>query len=157
LPALEYLGLDSEMRIAREVATRELRSAVVNSWAGYDTSAGSRAAGLAELLGNSSLLPSAWVATLSSSFGDPLLQHRIKIAKALLDSDWVQVEALAATLNRDYPTHYHYFWYRGLALYKLGRNSEAKKALSTYTQYSKDELEYPKALEILKKIGGSNR
>ena len=89
---------------------------------------------------------------MTSATGNPQLQSRIKLIKALLDADWTQVESLAAVLNRDYPTQYHDYWYRGLALHKLGRDKEAIGPLTTYTQYAKEELEFPDAVEILQSI-----
>jgi hypothetical protein len=153
IPPLEALGMAEELRLAREAAGRELRKTVADSWARHDTSSGTRALDLAEILGGTDTLPAAWIVDMSSGSGDPAFQHRVLMTAALLRSDWAQVEKEAAVLNKDYPTHYHYFWYRGLASHKLGRAREAADALLTYVRYSKDELEYPKAIEILKTLG----
>jgi hypothetical protein len=105
-------------------------------------------------LGDSSGLPAAWVADMSNLSGNPMFRIEVIMDKAWLDGDWTSVEKQAALLNRDFPTHYHYFWSRGFALAKLGRKNEAIAALLNYTRYSKDELEYPKAVELLKTLSG---
>ena len=155
IPALELLGLEAELKVARDVAAREIRKSIIESWATGDEGKVGQALELALLLHDSAVLPAAWVADMSSRNGDPQFQLRILMTKAYLDSDWTGVEKQAAVLNRDFPAHYHYFWYRGLALFKLGRKEEAATALLTYTRYAKEELEYPKALELLKALGVS--
>ncbi|MFT3784133.1 MAG: hypothetical protein QM790_19165 [Nibricoccus sp.] len=68
-----------------------------------------------------------------------------------------KLESEAAVVNREYPAHYHYFYHRGLALHKLGRDREAIAPLTTYIKYSKDELEYPEAVELLETLKNSSQ
>jgi hypothetical protein len=77
----------------------------------------------------------------------------VRLVQAYLESDWARVEAEAGALNRDYPSSYSFYWYRGLALHNLGRQTEAAMALTVYAQHARDELEYPKAVEILSSMG----
>jgi hypothetical protein len=154
IPALEFLGFAPELKVASDVAVREMRWSVVESWATGDETIGGKALKLALVLGDSSGLPAAWVADMSNLSGNPMFRIEVIMDKAWLDGDWTSVEKQAALLNRDFPTHYHYFWSRGFALAKLGRKNEAIAALLNYTRYSKDELEYPKAVELLKTLSG---
>jgi tetratricopeptide (TPR) repeat protein len=154
IPALEFLGYADELKVARDVAVREMRWSVVESWATGDEAAGGRALKLALVLGDSAALPAAWVADMSNFSGNPMFRSTVIMDKACLESDWAGMEKQAALLNRDFPTHYYFFWSRGFALAKLGRKEEAIAALLNYTRYSKDELEYPKAIELLKTLGG---
>jgi len=152
IPAYRLLGMDTELRLATGVAERELRSAVVNSWATHNEAVANHALELARVLKSSALLPDAWVNEMAASAHDPLFQHKVRLVKCFLAEDWAQSEREAAALNRDFPAFYHFYWARGFALHKLGRDEEAKKALTTYTQFSKDEAEYAEAVALLKTI-----
>jgi tetratricopeptide (TPR) repeat protein len=157
IPAFDLLGMAEERRLALEAARRALREAVLDSWVRHDESAGGTALDLALAIGDPSALPAAWVSAMSSGSGNPQFQGRVRLVEAYLESDWGRVEEEAAELNRDYPASYSYYWYRGLAAHKLGRDREAAKALSTYVRYAHDELEYPRAMELLKALDPAAR
>jgi hypothetical protein len=110
---------------------------------------------LALVLRDPAALPPAWVRDLGEESADPLLRMRVPLVSAFLRSDWAGVESAAAALNREYPTRYSFYWYRGLALHHLGRDAAAAQALSTYVQHAKDELDYPLAMALLKTIDGT--
>jgi hypothetical protein len=153
IPAYKVLGRD--LSGVLEAARRELRGALLDSWLQHDESSGNSALDLALAIGDPAALPSGWVKEMISGPGDPIFQGRVRVVEAVLNRDWAKVESESAGLNSSYPTSYSYYWYRGLALHKLGRDGEAAAALSTYVRHARDELEYPEAVEILKSLGGT--
>jgi hypothetical protein len=154
IQAFECLGLKTEVASAKDVARGYLRETVLGSWATGDEQLGAEALDLAEAIGDPGALPAAWLADMGSGPGDPFFQDRVRLVQASLASDWAGMESAAAALNRDYPTRYAYYWYRGLALHRLGREREAARALDTFASHAKDELQYPEALRILAAIRG---
>lgn len=151
IPAYRLLGRDPGM--AMEAARSELRNAVLDSWLQHDESSGNRALDLALAIGDSGALPAGWVREMETGIGDPLFQGRVRVVEAYLDGNWTRLEAEASWLNREYPTSYSYYWYRGLALHNLGRDREAAAALAIYTRHAHDELDYPRAVALLRTIG----
>jgi hypothetical protein len=153
IPAFASLGMDAELGTAREAARRILREDVSESWVLGDASDADAALDLALVLHDPAALPPAWVAELERNSDNPMLQERVLLVDAYLHSDWTSVESAAAAINRDFPTRYSFYWFRGLALHHLGRDAAAAEALATYVRYAKDELEYPQALALLNTIG----
>lgn len=152
LPALELLDMAPELKAAREASARIVRAEVLDSWARGNESAGEAALELALVLGDKSILPRAWVDEMGSGDGNPLFQGRVLLDQAYLESDWARVANLAGALTRSYPSRYSFYWYLGIALHHLGRESEAAGALAPYLKYARDEFEYPKALELAKTL-----
>ena len=97
-------------------------------------------------------LPDAWLAGLGSSLPDETVRHRVAIVDAKIRQDWPRLLQLAESTLALQPTNYRYYWYKGLALARLGRKSEAKEALAIYTKYSRDEIEYPEAQALLDEL-----
>jgi hypothetical protein len=147
IPAYAALGRDRS--VALEAARRALRDAVLDSWLQHDEASGNAALDLALAIDDPGALPPGWIREMGTGTGDPLFQGRVRVVAAYLHRDWAQLEVESAELNRTYPTSYSYYWYRGLALEKLGRPGEAAEALTTYTRHAHDELEYPRAVAIL--------
>ncbi|MGA2052719.1 MAG: hypothetical protein ABSH19_05345 [Opitutales bacterium] len=50
------------------------------------------------------------------------------------------------------PTQYDYYWTEARALIELGRQPEALEPLRVYVKYSRNDPDYPVAVEWLKKI-----
>ena len=153
IPAYELLGDGQELAMATGAARRALREAVLDSWIRHDEEAGSTALDLALAVGDEAALPPGWILEMGSGPGSPLFQGRVRLVQAFLASDWTRVEGEAASINRDYPSNYSFFWYRGLALHHLGRDGEAAAALRIYTQHARDEPEYPRAVALLASLG----
>lgn len=152
IPALELLGIEAELKTARDAAARLLREDVLDSWARGSEASGDAALDLAIVLGDKGALPRAWVDEMGSGSGNALFQGRVLLTKAYLGSDWVKVASQATALIRDFPSRYSFYWYLGLALHHLGRDREAADALASYLRYARDELEYPKAVELAKTL-----
>jgi hypothetical protein len=152
ISAFSQLGLADELSVARDSARIEARKSVAQAWASRERSAVTRALRLAEKLADPSLVPEAWEHDMVGGLPDPFLRQSVTIYCAQLHNDWKQVELTGRQINRDAPTHYHYYWLHGLASAKLGHKPEAVEALRTYTRYSKDEEEYPRAMQLLKEL-----
>jgi hypothetical protein len=67
--------------------------------------------------------------------------------------DWAAAVESAATLVKIYPTYYDSYWLQAQALWSAGRKAEAAAPLTTYVRYSKNEVDYPKAVAWLKELG----
>ena len=152
IPALDLLGMKTEADLARKTARRECRRAVVTSWASLDETGINRALDLAELLDDPEALPPGWVKAVSTGTANPWNQHRPLMIDAWLRRNWEEASRQAAQLIELYPNAYNSYWYRGMALHRLGRDEEAATALAVYTRYSKEELEYPEAVKLLEKL-----
>ena len=152
IPALDLLGMKTEADLARKTARRECRRAVVTSWASLDETGINRALDLAELLDDPEALPPGWVKAVSTGTANPWNQHRPLMIDAWLRRNWEEASRQAAQLIELYPNAYNSYWYRGMALHRLGRDGEAATALAVYTRYSKEELEYPEAVKLLEKL-----
>ena len=98
------------------------------------------------------LLPAAWAEQLGQSLTDPMKRLEVALIVANARDDWPAVARITTELNRDFPTFYHFYWYRGWAELQLKNKAEARKALEIYTRYAKDEREYPEAVALLQDI-----
>lgn len=152
LQAFARLDLKDELEVARTTTRTLVRTNVVQSWADYDSYAAIRAANFAERLDEPDLLPPAWVDELGRNLSDPFARQVVRLIDAKTRKDWHAAEALGFSFLRSYPTHYHYYWYVGLAASELGHHAEAIAALTTYVQYSKEEREYPAAIVLLERL-----
>jgi hypothetical protein len=153
IPALDLLGRKSEAALARGTAQKELKNAILESWAEANPFDVNKALTLAEVLGSPSPFPAGWVESVCARVTSPRLQGRVRLTDAWLRQDWKAVAKEAAAVVREYPSVYHYYWYQGSALARLGDKPAAIAALTLYTRYSKEELEYPAALALLKELG----
>ena len=55
-------------------------------------------------------------------------------------------------LIRLHPDYYSFYWPKAEALCRLGREAEAIAPLSKYVEYCKNELPFPEAVALLKRI-----
>jgi hypothetical protein len=152
LQAFALLDLKDELEVARATTRTLVRTQVVQSWADYVPHTAMRAAAFAESLEETGLLPAAWVEEMGRSLADPFARLVVRLIDAKQRKDWRLAEEIGTVLLRDYPTHYHYYWYVGLAASELGHRPEAIAALKTYVQYSKEEREYPAAVALLQRL-----
>ena len=150
--AFETAGMSTEARLARDAARRELKRTVVASWALSSDLGVTNALDLAEMLNDADALPRGWIIEMSKEIGDPALRHRLLRTDAWLAKRWEEVVNQSDELIRLHPDYYGFYWYKGAALCRLGRETEAIAPLSKYVEYSKDELSYPEAVALLKRI-----
>ena len=153
IPALTLLDRKDELAAAREVARRELRKEVAQSWLDHSSTSVATVGRFADLLHEPDLVPVAWAAELSRSLSDPFRRMEVQVISAAVRDDWTTLSRVAADLNRDYPTHYYFYWWRGLAESKLGHPEAARAALEVYTRYAKDEPHYLEAVALLQQLG----
>jgi regulator of sirC expression with transglutaminase-like and TPR domain len=89
---------------------------------------------------------------MSGEIGDPTLRHRLLRTDAWLNKRWDEVVKQADELIRLHPDYYAFYWHKGMALCRLGREAEAIAPLSKYVEYCKDEVAYPETVALLKRI-----
>ncbi len=157
IEAYTKLGMKEELQAARSQARVEVRKHVAQSWAAHDPDSRSLALLLAEVLAEPDLLPPAWAEHLQKNLPGSFERETVAVTRASLLRDWPATLAAATILNRDFPTHYHFYWHRAKAAAELGRKDEAREALTVYLQYSKDEKQYVEAQALAKKLGLKTR
>jgi len=150
--AFETAGMSTEANLARDAARRELKRTVLATWATYSDFSLAHALDLAEMLENADDVPRDWVLEMTQATGDPALRHRLLRTDAWLAKRWDEVVKQADELIRLHPDYYAQYWHKGAALCRLGREAEAIAPLSKYVEYCKDELSYPEAVALLKRI-----
>ncbi len=155
IPALEKTGRTNEAQRARRIAREALKHAILSSWAETANAGTSQAWNLAEVLNEPGLLPPAWVRDVTRKCGDPWISARLLMTDAWLDQRWADVVKDCDEQLRWAPRRYATFWYKGVALHRLGRKSEAAEALVKFMEFRRDSRQYPQALALLKEINGS--
>lgn len=151
ISAFDLLGMKTEASMARNIAKRELRKIIVETWAGsqHEVQIGLK---LAEILDDPALLPDEWISAIATQHLNTRIRTNTLLVQARVKKEWAAVLKNAEKLNSEYPTYYAYYWNKAEALWNLGRKAEAKSALETYTRYSKDEIEYPEAMRMLAEL-----
>jgi hypothetical protein len=153
LPALEAAGLQDEATLARDYLSRKLYRDVLSCWfKPTDRNLQSVTRDI-EGLQITKDIPDAFV-----SFADDHVQRKravlaFRVTRNYADQKWDAVAQASQDLLQAYPTYYSYYWTLGRSLAELGRKDEAVKALNIYCRYSLDEAEYPKAKDLLAKLG----
>ncbi len=154
LRAFAITGMNDELELARDTAKKSLYQAVLQSWhtvRSYDIADANE---LAELLGDVPGLPDAWFHDTAARTTSRLGNETICAGWSSLHQDWPRLLQIADEALANFPTHYHFHWFRALSLYHLDRKPEALEPLRAFVRYSKDETEYPKAMEMLKELEG---
>jgi hypothetical protein len=152
IPAFAALGMTDELHSARNAAQRALKSTLADSWVFGSDSSTAMALDLALAMADPEALPPAWVAELGSDPSNPLRAGRVRLVNFYLHADWAGVEREAASLNESYPNRYSFYGFRGFALHNLGRDDEAREALAVYVRHARDEVDYPRAVALLRSI-----
>jgi len=75
--------------------------------------------------------------------------------EAYARKDWPALLAASEGVLDAYPTYYNFDWYKGEALYQLGKMQESIAPLQIYVRYSKNELVYPLAVDRLNTVKGA--
>ncbi len=152
LRAFEMAGMNDELELARDAAKKAIYRGVLQSWTRLDPFDLNNVYEFAGALHDSSSLPENWVTATTSR----LLNRRVRLSIAAEDADlrkdWPRLLQVADEAIKAYPTYYHFQWYKGAALYHLGRKPETIEPLHIYVRYARDEFEYPKAMEWLNEL-----
>jgi TolA-binding protein len=157
LPALEAAGMKDEAALARDTLTKKLHQDVETVWFNLNGNDLRTVRSDLMALGSTQDVPEAFTNFVKSHIArqEPLLNYQL--SKAYLDGDWNSAAALGATYTQNYPDEYTAYWFFGRSLAELGRKDEAIKALAVYCQYSRDEIWYPDAKQLLAKLNGSSK
>lgn len=153
LVALKLTGRTEELKLAERQARLLQQKALVKIWALRAPFESWPVLSIAKALKDPSLLPDAWLSALRKD-GDPYLADEAATLKAFLESRWDVAARESAACVAMRPTGYHQYLYLGTALAHLGRTREAIDALKIYTRYSKEELEYHPAMDLLARLEG---
>lgn len=151
LASYELLELDAEAELARETAERALYHAVLRSWTFPNAYLVGGVFDLARALDVEP--PENWVADVLPSIQHERRRLYREIDAAEAKKDWEAVMRLANKAIEVAPKYYDFYWHLGHAAMKLGQTDEGRAALEIYVRYSKDALEYPRALALLKGAG----
>ena len=151
LHAYDLAGMKDELQLARDAAKKAIYRSVLQSWMLPGYYSPGDAYDLSRELHDSSGIPAGWYDCLVRNIAGRHENFEIRCEDARLRQDWPQLLAVANEGIGRYPTYYHY-WLKGLALYRMDKTGEAAGLLQIYTRYSKDESDYPQAMEWLEKI-----
>ncbi len=152
LRALEMAGMEDMEELAREEAASVISEIITSDWLEQDFSGMWLVLKIAQTLGEAELVPEAYLESYLRQVGDERQAQNARCEIALLNRDWKSLADLSATAIEGFPTLYHLYWLRGLALYELDRKAEAAKPLRIYARYSHDEIEHAQAVKMLEKI-----
>lgn len=150
LDALSALGMEDELEILTDHAVKTRDRSMIASWATLSLQDAIRAIRLTSCLGDPETIPVEWYNYLYAEHRNPRGKASLEVLFHELNQNWEQLAIAAQKHINDYPTFYHFYWERAIALHKLGKNTEAIEPLRVYIDHSKDEIEYPKAVELLK-------
>ncbi len=150
--AFDRLGMKTEAKLAREVCRREIKRVIGASWMSMSARQIFMIERLAEALNEPDVLPAKWIADVRERMSDPRARHQVLMLDVWLRRDWKAVVKEADVLIALNPSRFDLYWSRGFALSELGKKAEAIRDLTTFVTYSKNQLEYPKALELLAKL-----
>ncbi|HEY4302489.1 MAG TPA: DUF3857 domain-containing transglutaminase family protein [Candidatus Didemnitutus sp.] len=152
VPAFHALGMSAEENVARETAKRRVAQMIGESWMVPDPQLIERVATTALALEDGSMIPDAWIADLKSDGWNPIACAEACAIKAYLGKDWAALATISDRLVHLGPAIYSNYWYVGIAAAKQNRRDDAIRALTTYVQYAHDELNHPRAVELLRNL-----
>jgi len=151
IESLKLLGRDTELEIVKRMAAKKVYDNVLSAWAAPDFPTMENALFFARLLDQPELIPDGWFASLRPEIKRNWMGALLDYQHARLHRQWKKViEATDRVLAWE-PHFYHLYWERGVAFRELGKLKKSQEALAVYTQFSKDEIEYPRALALMKK------
>jgi transglutaminase-like putative cysteine protease len=151
IPTFDLLEQKAEAKVARDACRKELRQYVQASWLACEPLMMQQLWMLAYALDEPEAIPAGWYAAMAVH-ENPFVRKYAKLGETWLHRDWAGVVTSASALIDDNAAVYGYYWKRGYALAQLGKTAEAIRDLTTYTHYSMNELEYPRAMELLAKL-----
>jgi hypothetical protein len=151
-PALIMAGMENEVRLASDVAGRMLPGIIAGAARKLDFNSIRLAYDTAKRLGKPQLIPERWFQCLDNQIQSERDRYSLRIIDAEFRGDWQALEKWSTKAVTEYPTYYNYYRPHGVALNKLGRIKEAVRSLETYTRYSRDEIQWHDANQLLRKL-----
>jgi hypothetical protein len=152
LKVLRLQGDDTALARASEAARLELAKDVVQSWAKPERDLAAPVFDLAEGMKDPAAYPRAWADYLAAQVHNENSRDLNEMDDARLQGDWPGLLAAAQDFLSRNPTQYDYYWAEAKALIELGRPAEAVAPLRVYVKYSRNDQDYPEAVEWLKKL-----
>lgn len=152
LRAFELAGMSEEFALARRAATKASYHAILKAWATLDPKECQDAYDLPLAMSDASVVPKAWFENVTSRLGGQRVRDSLRVSDAALHEDWNRLLQATTEAIPRFPTLYQLYWYKGAALYHLGRHEEAAEPLGVFAKYSKNELEYPQCMAWLESI-----
>ena len=153
LPALEAVQMKDEADLARDTLARQLHQDVLAVWFNLDATGLNSVRDDLDGLGAVQDIPEEFNHFIESHIARQEHVLGYQLTTAYLRKDWTAASAFGATYTRLYPEYYSSYWLLGRSLAELGKKDEAIRALTVYCQYSHDEVSYPDARDLLKKLG----
>ena len=97
-------------------------------------------------------LPNEWFQSIDTQLKSERDSYSFRILEAEYKENWTELAKWSGKAIDEYPTYYNYYRPRGLALYRLNDKHAAIDALEVYIKYSKDEIQWHDAVELLKTL-----
>ena len=154
--ALRLLERSDEAALFAEEARRHLYEGILSRWTTpYTLSAGALEFDLLDVIPDQlNTIPTAYAEMMSRQPRKAFaLQYALSMAH--LRKDWQAAVKHTGELVKIQPNHYDIYWLGGHAAAKSGETATAVRWLQTYVKYSKNTLEYPGAVELLKSLKAS--
>ncbi len=148
-PALRMVGLDDEAELAGEAAAHLAVDSLPTAARTLDFGLIHLIYDVAERAGQPGLIPAGWFEYLDAEVEAERDRYSLRIRQAELLDDSEEVARWAGKAVQEFPTYYNYYRPYGEALARLGKDEAAIAALEVYTRYSKDEVEWQDAVELL--------
>ena len=152
LRAFELTGMKDELALARTAAKKAVYRGVLAAWVSLDPHEFFRAYDLVDALHDSTELPRDWFKSSTAQILNRRASLSIRASDDYQRQDWPALLQTADEAIKALPTYYHFYWFRGEALYRLDRQPEAVEPLRIYVRHARDELEFPLATERLREL-----
>ena len=151
-PALEMAGMNDEAELAAEAASELIPRMIPAAARSLNLGLVSDVYQTAARLGKPEIVPDGWFEYLDSQILAERDRYNLRIMAAEHRGDWEAIAKWSTKAVESFPTYYNYYRPQGIALHQLGKKAEAITALETYTKYSKDEVEWKDAVDLLEKL-----
>jgi len=148
-PALIMAGMENKARQAGDVAISMFPAVIAGAARNLDFSSIRLAYDTAKRLDAPELLPERWLEYLDQQIQSERDRYSLRIIDAEFREDWQALAKWSTKAVTQYPTYYNYYRPHGVALDKLGRKGEAIRSLETYIRYSRDEIQWHDANQLL--------
>ena len=152
LPALYEANQNDRIKEAIVVAENKIKNDLANSVRTLDFQSIRFVYKFYSLAKNNSPLPKEWFQSIDKQVKSERDSYSFRILEAEYKENWIDLAKWSGKAIDEYPTYYNYYRPRGLALYRLNDKQSAIDALEIYVKYSKDEIQWHDASELLKTL-----
>jgi len=153
LRGFELTGMEDEVAFVRKAAREHLYDSVLDTWAMPSPSEIFRVQQLSESLGETGpSYPEAWLQHILEVNEEPLFERIVLMHHAEQSDDWQTAANQAQALIEKLPRTEDLHWNLGRAAFHLGQWERARDALGRFVQRCQDELDHPRAVEMLASV-----